>query len=28
MAEHRETGAWWQRDDARNYLPTVSLRGE
>jgi lipase maturation factor 1 len=28
VAEHRQTGAWWQRDDARTYLPTVSLRGE
>jgi len=28
MAEHRQTGAWWQREDARTYLPTVSLRGE
>jgi hypothetical protein len=28
MAEHRQTGAWWQREDARTYLPTVSLRGK
>ena len=28
MAEHRQTGAWWQREDARIYLPTVSLRGQ
>ena len=28
LAEHRETGAWWQRQDLREYLPTVSLRGD
>jgi len=27
MAEHRRTGAWWERADARLYLPPVSLRG-
>jgi len=25
LAEHRETGAWWQRQDLREYLSTVSL---
>ena len=25
-AEHRQTGAWWERDEARIYMPTVSLR--
>jgi len=28
IAEHRQTGAWWEREDARTYLPTVSLRAE
>lgn len=28
IAEHRRTGAWWQREDARIYLPPVSLRRE
>jgi predicted DCC family thiol-disulfide oxidoreductase YuxK len=28
MAEHRQTGAWWQREEAGTYLPTVSLRGK
>jgi predicted DCC family thiol-disulfide oxidoreductase YuxK len=28
MAERQRTGAWWQREDPRIYLPTVSLRGE
>ena len=27
-AEHRATGAWWQREDLREYLSTISLRGE
>jgi predicted DCC family thiol-disulfide oxidoreductase YuxK len=26
LAEHRQTGAWWKREDPRIYLPTVSLR--
>ena len=26
--EHEQTGAWWERDDARTYLPQVSLRRE
>jgi hypothetical protein len=25
LAEHRETGAWWHRQDLREYLSTVSL---
>jgi hypothetical protein len=28
LAEHRETGNWWQREDQRTYLPPVSLHGE
>ncbi|CAN5573418.1 lipase maturation factor family protein [soil metagenome] len=27
-AEHRATGAWWQRTDERKYLPPVSLGGQ
>jgi predicted DCC family thiol-disulfide oxidoreductase YuxK len=27
-AEHRTTGAWWSRQDLREYLPMVSLRRE
>lgn len=27
QAEHRQTGAWWQREDERTYLPPVSLGG-
>jgi lipase maturation factor 1 len=25
LREHRETGAWWKREQLREYLPTVSL---
>jgi predicted DCC family thiol-disulfide oxidoreductase YuxK len=25
-SEHRATGAWWKRDEGREYLPPVSLR--
>jgi lipase maturation factor 1 len=28
LAEHEKTGAWWQREDERVYLPQVSLRSE
>jgi hypothetical protein len=28
LAEHEKTGAWWRREDLREYLPTVSLHGE
>ncbi|MGH8093448.1 MAG: lipase maturation factor family protein [Chthoniobacterales bacterium] len=28
LAEHRKTGQWWQRQDLREYLPTISLRNE
>jgi hypothetical protein len=28
LAEHEKTGAWWQREDLREYLSTVSLHGE
>ena len=28
VAEHRRSGAWWQREAPRIYLPPVSLRGE
>jgi predicted DCC family thiol-disulfide oxidoreductase YuxK len=28
LTEHRQTGAWWHREDLREYLPTVSLNGE
>ena len=28
LAEHEKTGAWWQREDLHEYLPTVSLHGE
>jgi hypothetical protein len=28
LAEHQRTGQWWQREDLREYLPTISLRGE
>ncbi len=28
LVEHRETGVWWQRQDLREYLSTVSLRGD
>jgi predicted DCC family thiol-disulfide oxidoreductase YuxK len=28
LAQHRETGAWWTRDDERVYLPIVSLGGQ
>ena len=28
LAERRETGAWWQRQDLREYLSTVSLHGD
>ncbi len=28
LAEHRQTGDWWQRTDERPYLPPVSLRAE
>jgi hypothetical protein len=24
--EHRVTGAWWKRDEGREYLPPVSLK--
>jgi hypothetical protein len=27
-AEHRQTGAWWKREELGEYLPTISLRGE
>jgi len=27
-AEHEKTGAWWQRQDLREYLSTVSLHGD
>ena len=26
--EHKRSGAWWTRRDQREYLPTVSARGE
>jgi lipase maturation factor 1 len=26
FTEHRQTGAWWRREDSREYLPVVSLR--
>jgi predicted DCC family thiol-disulfide oxidoreductase YuxK len=25
LREHRQTGAWWKREELREYLPTVSL---
>jgi predicted DCC family thiol-disulfide oxidoreductase YuxK len=25
LREHRQTGAWWKREELRGYLPTVSL---
>ena len=25
LREHRQTGAWWRREELREYLPTVSL---
>ena len=25
LREHRESGAWWKREELREYLPTVSL---
>jgi hypothetical protein len=28
VAKHKATGQWWQRQDLREYLPTISLRGE
>ncbi len=28
LAEHQRTGQWWEREDLREYLPTISLRGE
>ncbi len=28
LAEHRATGVWWQRQDLREYLSTVSLHGD
>jgi lipase maturation factor 1 len=28
LTEHQQTGAWWQREDPRIYLPLVSLRRE
>ena len=27
-SEHRTSGVWWQRQDLREYLPEVSMRGE
>ncbi|MEO6971566.1 MAG: lipase maturation factor family protein, partial [Chthoniobacterales bacterium] len=28
LAEHKKTGAWWQREDLREYMSTVSLHGD
>jgi hypothetical protein len=28
VAEHRRTGAWWERADEQTYLPVVSVRHE
>ncbi len=28
IAEHRQNGDWWRREDRHTYLPEVSLRGE
>jgi predicted DCC family thiol-disulfide oxidoreductase YuxK len=28
LAEHRQSGRWWEREDLREYLSTVSLRKE
>ncbi|PYL18697.1 MAG: hypothetical protein DMF41_11775, partial [Verrucomicrobia bacterium] len=25
LREHRQTGAWWKRQELREYLPTMSL---